>query len=83
MLSCIVRSNGIRRTVKGEGIGRMFGEGGIGGTFGEGDKEEADRSSEGGAGEFRRGGLEAEEEDAIDGEEMGEYLGILPLEDEI
>ena len=38
MLSCIVRSNGIRR----EGIGRMFGERGIGGTSGEGDKEEED-----------------------------------------
>ena len=30
MLSCIVRSNGIRRPAKGEGIGRMFGERGIG-----------------------------------------------------
>ena len=40
MLSCIVRSNGIRRPVKGEGIGRMFGERGNGGTTGEGDKEE-------------------------------------------
>ena len=40
MLSCIVRSNGIRRPVKGEGIVRMIGERGIGGTSGEGDKEE-------------------------------------------
>ena len=32
MLSCIVRSNGTRRPVKGEGIGRMFGERGNGGT---------------------------------------------------
>ena len=83
MLSCIVRSNGIRRPVKGEGIGRMFGERGNGGTTGEGDKEEEVWSSEGGIGEIRLGGLEAEEEDATDGEEMGEYLGILPLEDEI
>ena len=82
MLSCIVRSNGIRRPVKGEEIGRMFGERGIGGTSGEAEKEE-ESSSEGGIGECRHGGLEAREEDATDGEEMGEYLGILPLEEEI
>ena len=42
MLSCIVRSNGIRRPIKGEGVGGMIGECGIGGTCGVGNKGEKD-----------------------------------------
>ena len=85
MLPCIVRPNGIRRPVEGEGLVRMIGERGIGGTCGEGDTEEEDLSSKGTVEmvEFRREGLEAEEEDATNGEEMGEYLGVNFSEEEI